>query len=87
MLLTRGTAILPWPRGGRALLAGVRPGLYTERCFSAGCGCDRGAVGTWAWFAVHCTPGKHRRQVNTKLEHGHKRKEQAVLCDSQSSLA
>ena len=56
VLLTVSTAILPWSRGGRALLAGVRPGLNTERCFPAGCGCDGGAVGTGARFAVHCAP-------------------------------
>lgn len=55
MLLTRGTAILPWPRGGTGWVPGMRPGPNTVCCFPASCGGSRGAVGTWARLAVHCT--------------------------------
>lgn len=56
MLLPRGIAILRWTWGGSALLTCMRSGLYTVGCFPAGCGCNRGAVRTWAGSAVSCRP-------------------------------
>lgn len=60
MLLPRGIAILPWPWGACALLAAMSSSLYAVCCLPAGCGCDRGAVGAWPRWAVHCRrPGNN----------------------------
>lgn len=81
MLLPRGIAILSWPWGAGALLAAMRSTLYTVCCLPAGYGCHRGAVGTWARFAVHCRrPGKdHNFPMAVASSHAQHRQATADL--------